>query len=111
MIPMRARGGFSLIEVLAALAILTVLSAALVPLLANTAARERSLRLRLEARHEASRRLTALYLGLPESEDGPFHAEWRLSSPAPGGPAWSALEIVPENETRPAVIRWVRSGR
>jgi prepilin-type N-terminal cleavage/methylation domain-containing protein len=111
---MRKRG-FSFLEVLVALAILTVLSVSLAPLVTGLAATDRTLRVRLRAWDAARSHLTALYLADPRAEagGGAFDVRWE-TVPAPaakgGGGAWSRLSVVPKNETKAALELALRTG-
>ncbi len=109
---MRKRG-FSFLEVLAALAILAVISAALMPLFTGLAASDHTLRLRARAWAAARSRLTALYLRQPEAEaeQSAFTLGWQPVPPAgPGLRPRARLSVVPKNGTKPALELTVRTG-
>jgi prepilin-type N-terminal cleavage/methylation domain-containing protein len=105
--------GFSFLEVLAALAILAVISAALMPLFTGLASTDHTLRLRARAWAAARSRLTAHYLRQPDAEAGQsaFTLAWTPVPPAgPGLRPRTRLSVVPKNGTKPALELTVRSG-
>ncbi len=110
---MRKRG-FSFLEVLVALAILTVLSVSLLPLMTGLAASDQRLRTRARAWEAARSHLTALTLGDPkaEAESDAFAFRWNREAPPGTGAAgaWNSLAIVPKEGTNSALTLYLRTG-
>ena len=102
------RSGFSFAEVLAALAILMLLSVTLMPLLAGLARADRNLRDQDAAWRAAQTGLTALYLNDTRLWDEiAVRTEFRLETDterAPGGTAWNTLTVFSAKpDSRPAL--------
>jgi len=102
------RSGFSFAEVLAALAVLALLSVSLVPLLAGLANADRRLRDQAEAWRAAQNGLTAFYLNDTRLwEELAGRTRFRLETDTertPAGTVWKTLTVFPaEPEARPAL--------
>lgn len=102
---MAGRRGFSFLEVLVALAILTLLSVSLMPLLIRLAASDRQTRSRAESWRAAQSALVALYLDDQaswkniESRTG---RQVKLETEiATGGTAWNKLTVLPPDGALP----------
>ncbi len=102
------RAGFSFAEALAALAVLTLVSVSLMPLLAKLAQADRGLRDQAEAWRAAQTGLTALYLNDARLwEEAGERTGFRLVSDTeitPAGTAWKTVTVFASGaETRPAL--------
>ena len=106
--------GFSFLEILAALAILTVLSVSLLPLITSLAVTDQAVRRRARAWEIARSHLTAGYLhDLKTAADpAPFTIEWDRDAPTPtaGSAKWNRLTLTAKTQATPVIRLYLRGN-
>jgi prepilin-type N-terminal cleavage/methylation domain-containing protein len=104
--------GFSFLEILAALAILTVVSVSLLPLITNLAVTDQSLRLHARAWETAQSHLTAGYLNdlKAAADPAPFAIQWDRDVPTPnaGTARWNRLALTANPQATPVITLYLR---
>ncbi|MFO7534520.1 MAG: prepilin-type N-terminal cleavage/methylation domain-containing protein [Kiritimatiellia bacterium] len=110
---MRKRG-FSLVEALAALAILALISIGLLPLMIGLVSADQRNRVQAEAWRSAQNELTALYVNDPKlspevGAKSPFIAALDFTT-APAGKTFRRLSVTRHNETKPDAVVYLESS-
>ncbi len=103
------RRGFSLLEVLVALAILVLLSVSLAPLMIRLTEADHRARTQDAAWRKIQSDLTAFYLDdvrFGREPDPEFEINWELASTT-GSVSWSRLTVTPKQGEKPAATVFV----